>query len=165
MALSRQEYWSGMQFPFSGDLPNPGIKLSLPHSRQILYCLSHQGSPDKTFSVKYLVGVKLMDNKRHDLGNFLVVQWLGLRTLASKGLSLIPGVLRAHNPWDTAKKKGKKENKKERQEWDKNHLLISPMYSSIINWVSTMWQAQSLWQSNWKITMMLSYHCSDTTLF
>ena len=55
-----------------------------------------------------------MDNKRHDLGNFLVVQWLGLITLAAKGLSLIPGELRAHKPWDTAKKKkkGKKENKK-----------------------------------------------------
>ena len=35
----------------------------------------------------------------------------------------------------------KKENKKERQEWDKNHLLISPVYLSIINWASTMWQA------------------------
>ena len=95
MAFSRQEYWSGMQFPSSEDLPNPGIKLSLPHSRQILYCLSHQGRPDKTFSVKYLVGVKLMDNKRHDLGNFLVVQWLGLITLAAKGLSLIPGLGRS----------------------------------------------------------------------
>ena len=30
--------------PFSRDLPNPGIKPSLLHCRQILYCLSHQGS-------------------------------------------------------------------------------------------------------------------------
>ena len=26
MELSRQEYWSGLPFPSSGDLPNPGIK-------------------------------------------------------------------------------------------------------------------------------------------
>ena len=26
MELSRQEYWSGLPFPFPGDLPNPGIE-------------------------------------------------------------------------------------------------------------------------------------------
>ena len=42
--LSRQEYWSGLLFPFQGDLPNPGSNLAFPHWRQILYCLSHQWS-------------------------------------------------------------------------------------------------------------------------
>ena len=37
----RQEYWGGLPFPSPGDLPNPGP----PHCRQILYHLSHQGSP------------------------------------------------------------------------------------------------------------------------
>ena len=37
MGFSRQEYWSGLPFPSSGDLPNPGIKCGSP--------LSHQGSP------------------------------------------------------------------------------------------------------------------------
>ena len=41
MGFSRQEYWSGLPFPSPGDLPNPG----LPHCRQTLYRLSHQGSP------------------------------------------------------------------------------------------------------------------------
>ena len=41
MGFSRQEYWSGLQFPSPGDLPNPGIELGLPHCRQTLYCLSH----------------------------------------------------------------------------------------------------------------------------
>ena len=27
MGFSRQEYWSGLPFPFPGDLPNPGIEL------------------------------------------------------------------------------------------------------------------------------------------
>ena len=44
MGFSRQEYWNELQCSPPGDLPNPGIKPSLPHFRQILYCLSHQGS-------------------------------------------------------------------------------------------------------------------------
>ena len=42
--FSRQEYWSGLPCP-SPDLPNPGIEPGLPHYRQILHCLRHQGSP------------------------------------------------------------------------------------------------------------------------
>ena len=42
MEFSRQEYWSGLPFPFPGDLPNPGIKARSPALWQILYCLSHQ---------------------------------------------------------------------------------------------------------------------------
>ena len=48
MEYSRQEYWSGLPFPSPGDLPHPGIKhqkKNLLHCRQILYHLSHQGSP------------------------------------------------------------------------------------------------------------------------
>ena len=30
MGFSRQEYWSGLPFPFPGDLPNPGIELGSP---------------------------------------------------------------------------------------------------------------------------------------
>ena len=30
MEISRQEYWSGLSFPTSGDLPDPGIKLWSP---------------------------------------------------------------------------------------------------------------------------------------
>ena len=29
MEFSRQEYWRGLPFPAPGDLPNPGIKLTL----------------------------------------------------------------------------------------------------------------------------------------
>ena len=36
MGFSRQEYWSGLPFPSPGDLPDPGIKPGLPHSRQML---------------------------------------------------------------------------------------------------------------------------------
>jgi len=30
MEFSRQEYWSGLPFPFPGDLPDPGIELNFP---------------------------------------------------------------------------------------------------------------------------------------
>ena len=30
MGFSRQEYWSGLPFPFPGDLPGPGIKPGSP---------------------------------------------------------------------------------------------------------------------------------------
>ena len=44
MEFSRQEYWSGLPFPSSGDLPDPGIELRVStHCRQTLYRLSHQG--------------------------------------------------------------------------------------------------------------------------
>ena len=45
MGFSRQEYWSGLPFPSPGDLPNPGIEPGSLHCRQMLYPLSHQGSP------------------------------------------------------------------------------------------------------------------------
>ena len=43
--FSRLEYWSGYLFPSPGDLPNQGWNPGLLHCRQILYQLSHQGSP------------------------------------------------------------------------------------------------------------------------
>ena len=49
MGFSRQEYWSGFPFPPPGHLPDPRIKpisaSTSPHCRQILYLVSHMGSP------------------------------------------------------------------------------------------------------------------------
>ena len=50
MGFPRQEYGSGLPFPFPGDIfltmgSNPG----LPHCRQFLYHLSHQGRPNGRF--------------------------------------------------------------------------------------------------------------------
>ena len=44
MKFSRQEYWNGLPFPFPGIFPTQGSNSGLLHHRQILYCLSHQGS-------------------------------------------------------------------------------------------------------------------------
>ena len=47
MGFSRQEYWSGLPFPFPGDLPNPGMDPGSPALQVDSLPLSHQGSPYK----------------------------------------------------------------------------------------------------------------------
>ena len=54
MGLSRQEYWSGLPFPFPGDLPNPGIEPGSPAWQADALSSeppgnSHQGSSSNTF--------------------------------------------------------------------------------------------------------------------
>ena len=44
MGFPGQEYWSGLPFPSSGDLPDPGIKPRSP-ALKADSLLSHQGSP------------------------------------------------------------------------------------------------------------------------
>ena len=43
MGFSRQEYWSGCRSLLQGICPTQGSNPGLPHCRQILYRLSHQG--------------------------------------------------------------------------------------------------------------------------
>ena len=42
VGFSRQEYWSGLSFPFPGDFLTHGSNPGLLHCRQILYQLSYQ---------------------------------------------------------------------------------------------------------------------------
>ena len=51
MLFSRQEYWSGVAYPFSSRSFQHRNQTSLLHCRRVLYHLSHQGSP----GVKYWV--------------------------------------------------------------------------------------------------------------
>ena len=45
MGFSRQEYWRGCHFLLQEIFPTQGLKPGLLHCRQMLYHLSHQGSP------------------------------------------------------------------------------------------------------------------------
>ena len=45
MGFSRQEYWSGLPLPSSGDPPNPGIKPASPALQADSLPLSQKGSP------------------------------------------------------------------------------------------------------------------------
>ena len=54
IGFSRQEYWSGLPFPSpQGIFPTQGLNPGLPRCRQILYHLSHQGSPIRHRVTKY----------------------------------------------------------------------------------------------------------------
>ena len=69
MGFSRQEYWSGLSFLPSGDLPDSGLL----HCRQILYHLSHQGGPKinkhaKVVTAKRKACVQSSRNRREGRG-------------------------------------------------------------------------------------------------
>ena len=53
MEFSRPEYQSGQPFPSPGIFPTHGQNPGLPHCRQILYQLSHKGSPQKFKETQY----------------------------------------------------------------------------------------------------------------
>ena len=49
----RQEYWSGLPFPFPGGLPDPGIELASPETPALQVdslLLGHWGSPSRLFN-------------------------------------------------------------------------------------------------------------------
>ena len=54
MGLSRQEYWSGLQLPSSGDLPDQRIMRFSCNCRQSLYRLSHQLFLNYFFNFNYV---------------------------------------------------------------------------------------------------------------
>ena len=51
MGFTRQEYQSGLPFPSSGDLPNPGIKPTSPALCQVLKYLLIYSSQEKGLSL------------------------------------------------------------------------------------------------------------------
>jgi len=53
MGFFRQEYWSRLPFPSSGDLPDPGIRPTAPALQADSLLLGHRGI--QTLSVVYLV--------------------------------------------------------------------------------------------------------------
>ena len=51
--FSRPEYWSGLPFPFPGDLPDPGIKPRSPALQADSLPAEPQGKPKNTGVVAY----------------------------------------------------------------------------------------------------------------
>ena len=45
MGFPRQEYWSGLPFPYPGDLPDPGIKPASPALAGRFFITEPPGSP------------------------------------------------------------------------------------------------------------------------
>ena len=70
MEFSRQEYWSRLPFPSSGDLPNPRIKPFISCiGRRILYHQCHLGSPFRRYMLMKYLGVKCYDVHNSFLNN------------------------------------------------------------------------------------------------
>ena len=54
--FSQQEYWSGLPFPTSGDLLDPGIKIEVsPALKVASLSLSHLGSPESYRSYIFII--------------------------------------------------------------------------------------------------------------
>ena len=54
MGFSRQEYWSGLPFPSSGDLPDPGIEPRSPALRADALTSEPPAEGTANFKLKYL---------------------------------------------------------------------------------------------------------------
>ena len=59
MGFFRQEYWSGLPFPFPGDLPDPGIEPKLPALAGRFFITEPAGKPSSycSYAVKCLCNV------------------------------------------------------------------------------------------------------------
>ena len=80
MGFSRQEYWSGLPFPSSGDLPNPGIEPGSPVSSALqvdCLLLSHWGN----HTMEYYLAIR-----RNEIGSF-VEMWMDLESAIQNALS------------------------------------------------------------------------------
>ena len=78
VGFPRKEYWNGLPFPLSEDLPNPGIKPESPASPALqadCLPLSHLESPIYQADIKDTACNKLEDEKQSLLEMFLNFSW------------------------------------------------------------------------------------------
>ena len=61
MGFSRPESWSGCLSLLQGIFPTQGLNPGLPHCRQILYQLSHRGSPLQSWKLQNETHLSFMD--------------------------------------------------------------------------------------------------------
>ena len=79
MGFSRQEYWSGLPFPFPRDLPNPGIKPitsalqadSLPTELQVMLSRYQNSNVPLLFNIHWQKYRKFWNEDKHILDIFL----------------------------------------------------------------------------------------------
>ena len=63
MEFSRQEYWSGLQFPTPGGLPNPGTKSRSPASPVLagrFFTIAPPGKPNNSYKTFHNLGIHLV---------------------------------------------------------------------------------------------------------
>ena len=74
MGLSSQEYWSGLPFPSPGIFLTQGSNPGLPHCRQTLYPLSHQGWECKMAQLLWVKSLKIYFFKK-----YVIILLLGIK--------------------------------------------------------------------------------------
>ena len=76
MELSRQEYWSGLPFPFPGDLPDPGIEPGSPTLEADALTSEPPGKLKIVCNLlKYPCPVILSVTLKHSSQDYFVLQW------------------------------------------------------------------------------------------
>ena len=65
MGFSSKKTGVGIHSLLQGIFPTQGLNPGFPHCRQILYCLSHQGSPEKLYRWSYLQSRNRHTNVEH----------------------------------------------------------------------------------------------------
>ena len=94
MEFSRQDYWSGLSIPCSGDLPDPGIE---PGSSVFLTVWATGKVPVGLILVKmasiflFKKSFNVVQSVYSQAGTSQVVQWLRLSAPSVEGTGLIPG--------------------------------------------------------------------------
>ena len=105
MGFSRQEYQSGLPFPSLGIFPTQGSNPGLPHCRQTLYPLSHQGGPtdhkEHISQVNELSAFVCLGGCQN-LESLKVFLKMPILPKPQKPYSIcsIPNPSRAHCPWE-----------------------------------------------------------------
>ena len=95
----RQEYWSGLlclppRDLLTGNLPDPGMDQGL-HCRQILYHLSHQGSPSHPSQDLYQIATLMLVDSEQDQV-FGANELTGLRKESPKTRKWVPSGKTSH---------------------------------------------------------------------
>ena len=91
MGFFKQEYWSELPFSSPGNLPNmaQGLNLDLLHCKQILYHLSHQGSPNEPYNTPSKEVIRTTSLAIHDK-SLLIDKLVVVQSLSHVRLFVIP---------------------------------------------------------------------------
>ena len=78
MKFSRQEYWSGLPFPSTGDLPDPGIKLGSPALQADALPAELLGKPKVKVTQLCLTVCDPMDCIVHGILQARILEWVAV---------------------------------------------------------------------------------------